>query len=130
MTYKELRNEVQERYNTLFEACGVFWAFSVEQFKAQAPTGVKLVSIGMGGYMPKSEYGKLTEGLADIKKYEQSMQKKIVPADAILYELRNYECFYTGDIDDAVKALSPLGYTYDQVQEVYRQHYDAETASI
>lgn len=128
MTYKELRDDVQERYNTLFKQCGVFWAFSTEQFKEQAPRGVKLVSIGMGGYMPKSEYDKLIAGLADLKKYERSMKKQIKAADAILYDLRNYECFYTGDIDDAVEALSTLGYTYDQVKEVYQQNYDKEAA--
>lgn len=126
MTYKQLKAEIQTRYSELFHECGVFWAFSIEQFKRQAPKGVKLVSIGMGGYLPKDNYQRLTDGLKAITNYEKGMRKQIKAEDAILYELRNYECFYTGEIDEAVEALANLGYTYEQVREVYKKHYDNE----
>jgi hypothetical protein len=130
MTYKDLRAEVQSKHDVLFTECGVFWAFSMEQFKEQAPKGVKLVSIGMGGYLPKENYQKLVDGLAEIKKYKRDMRKQIKAEDAILYELNNYECFYTGDIEDAMPVLAELGYSYEQVRAVYRQHYERETVGM
>ena len=36
----------------------------------------------------------------------------------ILHELNNHECFYTGDIEDALEALGS-DYTYEEVKEVY-----------
>jgi hypothetical protein len=128
MNYRQLKDEIQARHNDLFNECGVFWAFSIEQFKEQVPKGVKLVSIGMGGYMPKDNHQRLVEGLKEIKNYEKSIRKQIKAEEAILYELRNFECFYTGEIDDAVEALANLGITYEQVRTVYKNHYELEAA--
>jgi len=56
----------QEASNALFEKCGVIWAFSNEQLndgiQKLRTSGMlldndKLVSIGMGGYMPKKKCG-------------------------------------------------------------------------
>ena len=41
----------------------------------------------------------------------------------IIRELYNYECFYTGDIDDALSALKPYEVTTDQVQKLYVKEY-------
>ena len=35
-------------------------------------------------------------------------------------ELGNYECYYTGEIEDAVEALEDYGITHEQVSNVFR----------
>jgi len=41
----------------------------------------------------------------------------------VLYELNNHECFYTGDIDDAMDVLGE-DYSREYVREVYFKHRD------
>lgn len=129
MNYKALKDIIQEKHDELFTACGVFWAFSNEQFdegKKAHPLkeGEKYVSIGMGGFLPKSNFQKLTEGLKELKEYGKQMRKQIKAEEAILYELNNHEAFYTGDPMDAYEqALKDMGYSYEQVCKVYRENY-------
>lgn len=40
-------------------------------------------------------------------------------ANIIKRELFNYECFYTGDIDDCVDALKDYGINLEEIQQVY-----------
>ena len=35
-------------------------------------------------------------------------------------ELSNYECYYTGEIEDAVDTLEDYGITYEQVLKVFK----------
>lgn len=125
--YTQVNAEHQKRYDELFTECGVFWAFSNEQFKEGAAAhplepGEKYVTIGMGGYLPKRNLDKLNEGLAKIKAWKKQAMRDVKAEDAILYELNNYECFYSGDITDALDALKPMGYTREAVQKVYKKY--------
>lgn len=119
--YYDVKAEVQTRHDQLFTDCGVFWAFSNEQFDKGRPAdkSVKLVSIGMGGYMPKDNFDRLIAGTKDIKKWEAEALKAVKAEEAILYELNNHEAFYAGDIAGALEVLEPMGYTAEQVREVY-----------
>lgn len=127
MTYQEIKDKKQADYNALFNNCGVFWAFSNEQFKEGyekvKPTmeeGEKLVSIGGGGYMPKHNVEKLIEGT---KQIDETFKKQIKEAKArkehIIYELHNHECFYTGDITNALEALGE-DYTKEEVEAEFK----------
>ncbi len=127
-TYNDLKTEYTNKVNTLMTECGVFWAFSQAQFTEKEPKdlvdGDRIVSVGMGGYMPKS---RVDEYLARSKQLEEEYKRTInqsegIAEQAILYELNNYECFYTGDITDAMPTLHNLGYTLEQVQKVYKKH--------
>lgn len=120
MKYNEVKRQEQVKYNELLNSCGVFWAFSNEQFlenKTPLKDGEKYVSIGSGGYMPKGNFDKFIQGTKDIKKWTKVAAKECT--DAILYELNNYESFYTGDISDAMPRLKDLGYTVSEVKKVY-----------
>lgn len=129
MKLKEIREKKQKAYNDLFSECGVFWAFSNEQFKdgyaKVKPTmseGEKLVDIGAGGYMPKHNIEKLQNGTKEI---DETFKREIKEAKAreehIIYELKNHECFYTGDISDAVDALGD-DYTTEEVEKVLKNY--------
>ena len=122
MKYATVKKQEQEKYTKLMDECGVFWAFSNEQFtegKAKHPVaeGEKYANIGAGGYMPSKNVDKFTQGMKSIAKWAKQAKKDAT--EVILYELNNYECFYTGDITDAMPRLEDLGYTTDEVKKVY-----------
>jgi hypothetical protein len=127
MTYTEIRDEAENRTGELCHETGLFWAFSKEQFeenKTPLAPGDKYVAMGMGGYVPKSNADKFLKGLRDIAKWRKTEVKKAKTEEVILYELKNYESFYTGTIEDAMPVLAELGYTEGQVKEVYHKHRD------
>jgi len=125
MTLQQFRNEKQQKVDSLLKNTGVFFAFSNEQFeknKTPLKEGDKYVSIGAGGYMPKSKVDEFLKGMKQInKEYKaQTQASKKMRYEAIAYELHNHECFYTHDITDALKALGG-GYTAKEVWKVFQK---------
>lgn len=128
MKYQAIKNQAQDKTSKLLEDCNVFWAFNNEQFaegKAKNPLkkGEKYIDIGGGGYMPKGKFEQFETGLQDIEQWTKQTIKQAKTEEVILYELNNYESFYTGELDNAMEVLEPLGYTYEQVREVYNNNY-------
>jgi hypothetical protein len=124
MKYIEIKEEYQKKLGELSEQVGLFWAFSREQFvegKTKNPTNGKYTSIGMGGYLPSEKVEEYLKGLKTLNKWYNEARKQSKKSEAILYELNNYECFYTGDITDAYEVLKDL-YTRKEVEEVYRNY--------
>jgi hypothetical protein len=121
--YTALKKEKQTKFDTLLKDCKVFFAFSNEQFetnKTELKEGEKYISIGAGGYMPKSYIQTYLDGSKDIEKWYKKSIKEGKQQDAeILYELNNHECFYTGSIDDILY----LPYTREQIMKVYNENY-------
>lgn len=125
-----LKEEYQQKTSKLLEKHEVFWAFNEEQLreginKHGISKNNKMVSIGMGGYMPSkhlSSYLKETEELYNWYKdqLKELRKNKAGLEKIILYELNNYECFYTGDIDDACKVLPTV--SRKTIQAVYRKY--------
>lgn len=117
-----IKREKQAKIDALLNECKVFWAFSDTQFqgnKTPLQEGEKYVSIGAGGYLPKSESEKLKQGFTDIEKwYKEAIKDSKARKKLIAYELSNYEAFYTGDIDDALNGLG-ANFTREEVMEVY-----------
>jgi len=141
MEYTQLKEQRSAKYNELFTKCGVFYAFSLEQFaegKKKNPLveeGEKYTSIGMGGYIRTSQIKSLNEGMKAIDEWFSAENKAIKAdqkkrEDMIIYELNNYECFYTGDITDAFEALKGEGITKAEVLKVYKKNYKLQTASL
>lgn len=124
-TYTELRHEKGEKVGELAYECGLFWAFSDEQFKKNKTPlkdGEKYVSIGAGGFLPKSKVKTFTEGMDRIEQEHKKAVKKH-REQAILYELNNHEAFYTGSIDEnCMETIKSLGFTRKQAEKVYRDH--------
>lgn len=126
-TYKnisEIKSENQKRSDQLFKDCDVFFAFSNSQFnesKTPLQEGEKYVSIGGGGYLPKSKYAALDAGIDDIEKwYKNELKKNKARKANIAYELANHEAYYTGCINSTLDALGN-DYTIEEVREVYRK---------
>lgn len=125
ITIQELKRIEQSKVDALLNECKVFFAFSNEQFtenKTELKEGEKYVSIGAGGYMPKGYVDTYLNGMKAIKKNHTKAVKAIKDPSQIeahiLYTLNNYECFYTGNIEDAVNELQGM-YTIEQIRDVF-----------
>lgn len=131
MTYGQLKKERQAKYDELFEKVHLFWAFGNEQWeegkkKHPVTEGHKYVSIGMGGYFPGQHKQEYIEGMDAIRAWEKQAKAELkaneaAAHDAILYELNNHECFYTGEIDEVCEIFEGV-YTREQIKKVYRQN--------
>jgi hypothetical protein len=98
---QDLKKMHEDANTVLFNECGLFWAFSNEQFaqnKTPLQEGDKYVSIGAGGYVPKSNVDKFLEGMKQNRlAYQKAVKQNNLRLKEIAYEFGNHECFYTGD---------------------------------
>lgn len=122
MKYQEIRAEKENRLSSLLAECKVFFAFSTQQFdenKTPLQEGEKYVSIGGGGYMPKSKVETFKKGLADLDTWcSGELEKYKLQDEHIKYELYNHECFYMGD-PQTVCDLLPM-YDHARILKVYQ----------
>lgn len=125
MNLQEIKKTEEKLISKLFEDCGVFFAFSNEQFqtnKTPLEEGEKYVSIGAGGYLPKSKLQLFNESYDNITKWKKNeIKSNKLRKDHILYELNNHEAFYTGDLEDTLNALGSE-YTIEEVREVFKKN--------
>ena len=120
ITRQSITKEAEEKTNKLIEATGLIFAFSNKQFDEQKKEGVKYVSIGAGGLVPKENIDIFSKGMEEIMSWKKLEMKKLKPEFLIEYELSNHECYYTGSIEDALEVLKEYDITREQVMEVYR----------
>ena len=118
-------SDYQENAQTrLFDKTGAFFAFSTKQFNEAKKEGVKYVSMGAGMICPKENVKELIETLDSIYKGAIKKDLKENGKEAIIKrELYNYECFYTGDISNAVENLEPYGFTKNEIRVIYNDEY-------
>lgn len=129
-TSEKVKAEYQRRYDVAMEEAGLFWAFSREQFeenKTPKRDDEKYVHIGAGGYMPKHKWEQFNIDIKEAEDWKKQETKRLKPEQRemeILDALNNYECFYTGDVEDAMDALKDW-YTYEEVRAVYKKNYSS-----
>ena len=125
---QEIKQEQERRVSELIKSVDLFFAFSQTQFaegasKHPLKDGDKYVQVFGGGIMPKSNYEAYKKGLADIDAwYKDATKDETLRKALIVYELGNHECFYTGDIEQALLALGE-DYTYEEVYQIYLSEY-------
>ena len=122
--YSELKNKVvQEKLTKIIDDLKVFFAFSDSQFnEGLEKTGEKkenIVSMGMGGFLPKENVQKYIEETKALDEWLIQEVKKLNPNEVISYELNNYESYYTGDISTAYEVLKGYGFTREDVLHVF-----------
>lgn len=123
MKYTELNKQVQDRLTIIFDDLGVFFAFSDKQFKEGAKDEKNIVSIGMGGFIPKKNVPEYIRRAGELEQWRKSEMQKQKAEQVIEYELANHEAYYTGDITDTFEALKDH-YTLEQIREVYQKTYN------
>lgn len=104
-----------------FKKHGAFFAFSGSQFNENKIEGVKYADCGHGLICPKDNADALIKELDEINKngIKQDIEENGIEK-IIKRELGNYECYYTGEIDDAVEALEDYGITREQILTVFK----------
>lgn len=114
---------INEMQTALFKELGVFFAFSNKQFEEQRQPGVDYCTVlDAGDCVPKSNAAEFAQRLSSLHKEFRKKQLTEKGIEKIIEEeLVNHECFYTGEIDDAVEALAGYEVTYDAVEDVYRK---------
>lgn len=128
----EIKKEQEAKHTELFNKVGLFWAFSDEQFaknKTPLEEGDKYVSIGAGGYLPKSKANDFISGMKEISKWykKEVADNKKLRREEIVYELGNHEAWYTGDIEDTMFSLG-RGYTRKEVQKIFNEEKEKQMA--
>jgi len=117
---KYLSDYTNEAQTELFKEKWVFFAFWKNQFNEQKKEGVTYVSAWHGMFCPK---GELMNVLNSIDEIQSSAIKKDIDENGIdgiiRRELYNHECFYTGDISNAVSFLEQYWITEEQVDKIY-----------
>ena len=123
-TLAEVKAKKEAKYSKLMKDCGLFWAFSSEQFhegKTPLREGEKYVSIGGGGYLPQGNVKAWISGTKEIEAwFRAAIKGDNLRRANIAYELNNHEAFYTGSVEETLEALGP-DYTKEEVIEVYRE---------
>lgn len=128
---KSLNDYTNERFNKIFEEHGVFYAFSKKQFDESAKEGVTYESGPSGMICPKGTTQIVLDKMDKV--IQEAIQQDIAEntiEGIIERELVNYECFYVGDITEAVAALKCYDVTEDQVLDIYRKTYDKNTQDL
>jgi hypothetical protein len=99
---------------------GAFYAFSDTQFNEQKQPNIVYQRDSSGLIVPKENVNALIAQMRSAVNTGIAARLAEFPIDDIIaYELGNYECYYSGDIDDAVNALKPYNVTHDDVLRVY-----------
>jgi hypothetical protein len=118
----QLKKEHQDKVTKFMDGCGIFFAFSNEQFvKNRTPLaeGEVYVALGAGAYIVKSKVSAYQSGMKQLTaEYKKEVTDNKLRKANILHELNNHECFYTGDVEDALDALGS-DYTLEEVMEVF-----------
>lgn len=108
--YRNLKNNNQSKVDSFKD---LFFAFSAKQF-AEGMQSLKLlpgetdkvVHIGSGGYVLKSEFPRfqsiLSENQASLKSFLATKEGLL---DALEYELANHEYAYTYEANEAIESL-------------------------
>lgn len=124
----EITVENQQRSDALLKECGVFFAFGnqFEENKTPIEEGGKYVSIGHGGYVPKSKLQTLLDGLEANKAWfkKEVNDNTDIRRKYILEELYDCEAFYTGSLEDVMPRLGP-DYTEKEVWKVFNDNKEA-----
>jgi hypothetical protein len=85
---------------------GAFFAFSQDQFNAQKDPALTYTNGPHGLIVPKDNLDAL---MADLDRVSTTAIAQDITENGlhniILRELNNYECFYTGDYEDALPSL-------------------------
>ena len=124
---KYLSNYMEEKQTKLFEETGTFFAFGNKQYKERAKKGIKYINMGNGMITEKPNVEKLINGLHEI--YQDAIKEDIKENGKeaiILRELENHECFYTGNIDDALHKLEDYPFSPYEIRKIYEKNYQSQ----
>jgi hypothetical protein len=120
---KYLSHYIEQAQTDLFNEAGAFFAFGQKQFDEKVKPGVKYCDLGGNLICPVDKARGLVEGLNAA--YKAGIEQDMVEnsrKDIILRELANHECWYVGDISEAVDKLKDYGISRDEILTAYKEN--------
>lgn len=129
MNLQEIKAEKERKVSDIIAECGMFFAFSNEQFdenKTPLKEGEKYARLGAGAFIPKSKLDQYLGSMEGLNKwYKDTVKSNKLRRENIIYELSNHEAWYSYDIEDTLNALGS-DYTEAEVMEVFRAEYNKQ----
>jgi len=126
-TYIQIKKEKEVEVEKLITKYKVFFAFSEKQLvegmeKIGVTDRTKLIGLGSGTVILETELdGFLNATVKLDKDYKKELKElKQIKENAILYELNNYEAFYTGRVDEVVEKFEGV-YSKKDIIKVFKK---------
>jgi hypothetical protein len=115
---------IEQEQTKILDDNGAFFAFNNEQMDKYADQSLSYKSVGGGLYCPENNVDGLARQLADSHAFKIKWElDNNTLKDIIWYQLSNHETQITGDIDDAISALTPYKISDDDVRREYKDYY-------
>lgn len=122
MNLIDLKKAKDEAISKAIKDHKVFFAFSNEQFeesKTELQPNEKYVRLQGGGFIPELQFNSFIKEMVKVQDdFKKAVEENNLKEKHIIYELQNYECFYTMDPTEAINALSDF-YSEKEILEVF-----------
>lgn len=122
MNLIDLKKAKDEAISKAIKDHKVFFAFSNEQFeesKTELQPNEKYVRLQGGGFIPELQFNSFIKEMVKVQDdFKKAVEENNLKEKHIIYELQNYECFYTIDPTEAINALSDF-YSEKEILEVF-----------
>ena len=115
---------IEIKINELLTKNGAFFAFTEEQYNAEALPGVEYKRLYAGMLCPSNNVKTVITGLDNLsnEKTHWELANNSIKT-IILDSLANYECQITGDYSDAIEALKVYGISEDDIKKEWPAYY-------
>jgi hypothetical protein len=112
------------KINDLLDANGAFFAFTEQQYNAEALPGVEYKRLYAGMLCPSDNVKTVMDGMDNLSNEKTQYELANNSIKAIIWDsLANYECQVTGDYSDAIEALKPYGITEEVIKTEWPAYY-------
>ena len=122
MNLIDLKKAKDEAISKAIKDHKVFFAFSNEQFeesKTELQPNEKYVRLQGGGFIPELQFNSFIKEMVKVQdNFKKAVEENNLKEKHIIYELQNYECFYTMDPTEAINTLSDF-YSEKEILEVF-----------
>ena len=115
---------IDVKINDLLTANGAFFAFTEQQYNAEALPGVEYKRLHAGMLCPSNNVKTVMDGLDNLSAEKIQFELANNTVKAMIWDaLANYECQISGDYSDACEALKMYGITEDQIKIEWPGYY-------
>ncbi len=115
---------IEKKINDLLTTNGAFFAFTEQQYNAEALPGVEYKRLYAGMLCPSGNVKIVMNGLDSLSHEKTEYELANNSIKTIIWDsLANYESQITGDYSDAIEALKPYGITEDDIKKEWPAYY-------